>query len=259
MAEFTGYDEGTPCWVDLMTPDLERAKRFYAGLFGWEYLDTGEAGGGYQLATVNGKQVAGMGQQQPEQAGQPSVWVTYLWADDADQVGDRVDKAGGTVFMGPMDVPGAGRMSLALDATGAAFGIWQGREHRGAQLANEPGSFTWNENLSDDPARAREFYRLAFGYDYENFPDWPVEYDMFKVRGETRGGIGAKPASVPPGAPSFWNTYFSVADTDAAVAAAVSGGGSVMLPATDTPVGRMAVLTDVGGASFSIISAPAAS
>ncbi len=259
MAEFTGYDEGTPCWVDLMTPDLQRARQFYTALFGWEYFDTGEMGGGYLLASIDGKLVAGIGPQQPDQAGQPSVWTTYLWADDADAVGDRVTKAGGDVLMGPMDVPMAGRMAIALDSAGAAFGIWQGREHRGAQLANEPGAFTWNENLSDDPAKTREFYREVYGYEYEKFPDWPGEYDMFKVDGEVRGGIGIRPATIPAGAPNFWNNYFSVADTDAAVATATRNGGTVMMPATDTQVGRMAALTDAGGAGFCVISMPPSS
>jgi len=259
MVEFTGYDEGTPCWVDLMTPDLERAKRFYTELFGWEYIDTGEAGGGYLLASVNGKQVAGLGQQQPEQAGQPSVWVTYLWADDADSVGDRVTKAGGNVFVGPMDVPGAGRMSLALDSAGAAFGIWQGREHRGAQLGNEPGAFTWNENLSDEPASAREFYREVYGYEYDAVPDYPGGYNMFKVNGEVRGGFGPKPPTIPSGAPNFWNTYFSVVDTDAAVATVTRNGGSVMIAPMDMPYGRMAGVTDATGAGFCVIAAPPSS
>ena len=258
MPETNGYKEGVPCWVDVMIPDVGAAKRFYTELFGWTYLDTGPAGGGYQLATLNGKQVAGIGQKQPDQPG-PSVWVTYLWADDADAAGARIAAAGGNVFMGPMDVPGAGRLALALDSAGAVFGIWQGREHRGAQLANEPGTFSWNENLSDSPDKAREFYRQAFGYTYEKFPDWPVEYDMFKVGGEVRGGVGAKPDSIPPGAPNFWNTYFSVADADAAVAAVTRNGGTVMFPPMDTPVGRMAAVTDPGGAGFCVISMPPSS
>lgn len=257
MAEFTGYDEGTPSWVDLMTPDLDRAKRFYGELFGWRFDDSGEEFGHYNLATKNGKVVAGLGPQQPGQGG-PAVWVTYLWADDADAVAARVVKAGGNVIAGPMDVPGAGRMAVALDSTGAAFGIWQGREHRGAQLANEPGSFTWNENLNDDPARARSFYEQVFGYTYEAFPDWPGEYHVFKVKDQARGGIGAKPAQIPAGAPNFWNTYFSVADTDEAVATATREGGSVLQPPMDTSVGRLAVLADPGGTQFSLLSVPKA-
>ncbi len=256
MVEFTGYDEGTPCWVDLMTPDLERAKHFYGELFGWQFNDSGEEFGHYNLATINGKVVAGLGPQPPGQPG-PAVWVTYLWADDADEVASRVVKADGHVFMGPMDVPNAGRMALALDSTGAAFGIWQGREHRGSQLANEPGTFTWNENLNDDPAKARSFYEQVFGYTYETFPDWPGEYYMFKVNDQVRGGIGAKPAQTPPGTPNFWNTYFSVADTDAAVATVTRNGGSVAQAPTDTSVGRMAVVLDASGTQFSLISVPA--
>lgn len=255
MVEFTGYDEGTPCWVDLMTPDLERGKKFYTELFGWQYIDTGEAGGGYQLATVNGKTVAGIGQKSPDQPG-PALWVTYLWADDADAVGQRITKAGGNVFMGPMDVPTAGRMALAMDASNAVFGLWQGREHRGSELGNEPGSFTWNEQLSDDPAKARAFYEQVFGYTYEKFPDWPGEYHSFKVKGQVRGGLGAKPPQIAAGGPNFWNTYFSVADTDAAVAKSTANGGSVMLPAMDTSVGRMAVVVDPMGTEFSIIAVP---
>ena len=33
------YRQGTPWWVDLATTDLVGAKAFYAGLFGWEYVD----------------------------------------------------------------------------------------------------------------------------------------------------------------------------------------------------------------------------
>lgn len=254
MAEFTEYDEGTPCWIDLMSNDLERAKQFYGAVFGWEFTDTGEESGHYNLATLNGKQVAGVGQKMPDQPG-PAVWVTYLWADDADAIVERVGKAGGNVFMPPMDVPGAGRMAMAADNTGAAFGIWQGREHRGAQLANEPGTVTWNENLNDNPEQARSFYGEVFDYTYDEFPGVPGGYHTFSVKGTVRGGVGAKPAGAP-GMPNFWNVYFAVANTDETLAAATSHGGKVLMPASDTPVGRMAVVEDPTGTSFSIIQPP---
>lgn len=257
MVEFTGYDEGTPCWVDLMTPDVEVAQRFYGGLFGWQFTDTGEASGGYLLATMGGKLVAGIGKQPEEQPG-PSAWTTYLWTDDADAAVARIAEAGGRVFVGPMDVPGAGRMAIAADSTGAVFGVWQGREHRGAALANEPGAFTWNENVNDDPTAARAFYEKVFGYTYDKFPDWPVPYDVFKVDDTVRGGIGEKPAEGRAITPNSWNTYFSVSDTDAAVEAATTHGGVIMIPPTDTVAGRMACIVDPEGAPFSIISVPKA-
>jgi uncharacterized protein len=159
-------------------------------------------------------------------------------------------------------VPRAGRTALAQDRTGAVFGIWQGRESRGAQLANEPGAFTWNENLNDDPAAARAFYRAAFGFKYEKFAEWETEYDLFEIDGAVRGGIGAQPsaaagsASSPSSAPNAWHTYFSVADTDDAVAMVVKGGGTVLREARDTKVGRIAAVADPDGAPFRVISLP---
>jgi predicted enzyme related to lactoylglutathione lyase len=253
MTEISGYDEGTPCWVDLVTPDVEAAQHFYGLLFGWGFADTGEATGNYRLASVRGKVVAGVSKQQPESMG-PSAWTTYLWAHDADAVASRVAGAGGRLLVGPVDVPGAGRVAVASDSAGAVFGLWQGRENRGAELANEPGAFAWNENLTDDPAAARAFYQEVFGYSYERLPDWPVEYDIFKIGGARRGGIGAKPAQVRAITPNSWNTCFSVADTDAAAEAATGNGGIVIIPPADTAVGRMAVVVDPQGASFSVIS-----
>jgi hypothetical protein len=54
-------------------------------------------------------------------------------------------------------------------------------------------------------------------------------------------------------APAHWLVYFGVADTPAAVAAAEHGGGSVLIPMMDSPFGRLAVLTDPTGATFSVI------
>jgi predicted enzyme related to lactoylglutathione lyase len=50
-------------------------------------------------------------------------------------------------------------------------------------------------------------------------------------------------------------TYFMVADTDAAVAVASERNATVQGEPFDTPYGRMAVITDPQGATFSIMGA----
>ena len=55
-------------------------------------------------------------------------------------------------------------------------------------------------------------------------------------------------------APAHWSVYFGVADTDAAVAKVSDLGGTTLRPAWETPYGRMAVVADNHGASFSLIS-----
>jgi predicted enzyme related to lactoylglutathione lyase len=249
MTKITAYREGVPCWIDLTAPDVERAMAFYQALFGWEYSDTGEVGGHYRMATKHGERVAGLS---PEPGAGKTHWTTYLAADDIDAVAVRVRDGGGEVLSGPLDIPQAGRWAMAKDPAGAMFGLWQAGGHSGSGLANEPGAFTWNENLSTDPKRARDFYHRVFGYEYDQIPG--MDYTVIKVHGGPIGGIGEQPSMIPPGTPSFWNTYFHVSDTDLAAAQVAELGGQVLVQPTDSPYGRMAVVRDDGGASFCVIA-----
>jgi uncharacterized protein len=102
MPERSEYAPGTPAWVDLGTPDLPAAKTFYSGLFGWGLQDMGPEAGGYTIATVRGKQVAGVGPLMAE--GQPTAWTTYVYIDDADATAKEIEAAGGTVMAPPCAV-----------------------------------------------------------------------------------------------------------------------------------------------------------
>src|SRR5687768_13698264 len=156
MPEFTEYAAGTPCWVDVTSPELERSVAFYTKLFGWTAdRDPRPEAGGYTMFSKDGKLVAAASP--PQQDGMPSFWSTYIASDDVDATAAKIREAGGSLMMEPFDVFEAGRMVVAQDPTGAAFGVWQAGAHHGAQLANEPGSFTWNECQTTDPATAAEF------------------------------------------------------------------------------------------------------
>jgi predicted enzyme related to lactoylglutathione lyase len=57
----------------------------------------------------------------------------------------------------------------------------------------------------------------------------------------------------PAGTPAHWVAYFSVADADAAVAAATAGGGSALAGPHDTPYGRIAFVADPNSAVFAVM------
>jgi uncharacterized protein len=247
------WPTGTPCWIDLAVPDVEAAKEFYAAVLGWTYLDTGEEFGHYQMCQREGHSAAGIGpQQSPDQ---PSAWTTYLASDAVDDTAKKITENGGTMLVEPFDVPGAGRMCIALDSQGAAFGVWQAADSVGAEIYNEPGSLVWNEAAEPDPDAARKFYAAVFGYSYLPIEGADPEYTTFHREGDPLGGIGGL-GEAPPGTPPHWMIYFSVTDTDAAVAAATERGATVLSGPVDTPYGRMASITDPQGATFSIGSAP---
>ena len=255
MPEFDEYAPGTPCWVDVTSPDLERSIAFYSELFGWTAeQDPRPEAGGYTMFSKDGKLVAAGSPAQQE--GMPSFWSTYLASDDVDATAVKIREAGGTLLMEPFDVLEAGRMVVATDPTGATFGVWQAGEHHGSQLANEPGSFTWNECQSADPAAAAQFYAAVFGLGIDEWELGPGElYRVLKV-GE-KGVAGLSGLDPQRGAPPNWATVFAVADTDASVTRARELGAELLVPPTDLPdIGRFAVLQDPLGAVFQVLANP---
>lgn len=258
MTDIDSYAAGTPCWVDLMTDDQEAALAFYGPLFGWEFERSGPEYGGYATALVRGRSVAGVGVT-PEGAGFPPVWTTYMATPDADATAEAIAKAGGTVFMPPTTVGDLGRMAVAGDPTGGAFGLWQPGVHPGAQLVNEPGALTWNELASHDAAASRAFFAEVLGWDYEQIGDGEsFDYTTVLLGGQPVGGIMQIGEGWPPGAPSAWTTYFAVADTDATLQRVRELGGTVVGDAQDSPFGRLAPVADPQGGAFRVITLPVA-
>src|SRR5262249_27831420 len=248
------YTQGTPNWVDLQTTDQAAAKAFYGALFGWTYDDQPmDAGAGYSIAKIGDGQVAAIAPQSPERAaaGAPPMWNTYLAADSVDDATAKVGQAGGTVAMEPFDIMDAGRMSFVIDPSGAPVALWQANQHIGATLVNEPGAISWNELVTTDPG-VTKFYSDVVGLTAETMDMGGQPYTVLKA-GEAVGGGSRAPQM--PGVPTHGQVYFGTDDGDAPAAKAPERGGRVIAPPFDTPVGRMAVLSDPQGAVFSLFQA----
>jgi uncharacterized protein len=248
----TAWPAGTPCWIDLMTTDLEAAKQFYGSLFGWQLTEGPPETGGYVLAEIGGRPVAGLGAMQDGMV-HPPVWTTYLATDDAAATAEQITAAGGRVLAPPMDVMDLGVMAVAQDPTGGTFGIWQSKSHTGIRLANEAGALTWNELMTHDYERAKDFYATVFGYTYTAIGGDNFDYSTIELGGNTVGGLGGLPAEVPAEVPAHWRVYFAVDDADAAAQTATASGGSVVRPPEDMAYGRHADLADPQGGQLSII------
>lgn len=255
MSERTSYAPGTPCWVDLGTPDVDAAARFYCELFGWEVPERPNSAelGGYRRAIKNGKDVAGM--MPLMQEGQPPAWSTYVSVEDADATAAAVTANGGTQIAEPMDVMDLGRMAVFTDPEGGFFGIWQPGTFSGAELVNEAGSVGWNELGTRDPAAAKQFYGAVFGWAYDEEPSDRVgTYTIAKLGDEMVAGmINMNALEMPAEVPANWLVYFIVEDADATVEKVRSGGGSVMNGPFDIPPGRFAVVADPFGAAFAVM------
>ena len=258
-----GYEHGTPGWVDLSTADPEAAKAFYGGLFGWQWEDQeGYGGDTYSIALLGGRAVAGLGPAPPElvKAGFRGAWNTYLMVDSVDTAYRSVLEAGGKGLVGPLDVMDAGRMAFVVDDQGACSGLWEARLHKGAQVVNEPGAFTWVELYVPDTDKAAEFYRAALGLVAQPVDLGPgmesISYSGLKVGKWIVGGLMGLPME---GMSPQWHVYIGSADVDETAAKASELGGNVMtepfaLPAADgVPEVRIVIMHDPGGAMFSAL------
>ncbi len=244
---------GVPCYIDLMSSDPERTVAFYHDLFGW----TGESGGpeygGYINLTKDGVALAGA-MYSDGSNGPANVWCTYLAVADADATMAAAESAGGTVIVAPMDIMGLGRMGFLADPGGAAIGIWQPGSFAGTGVLGEPGTPVWFELHTRDYDASLAFYRSVFGWDTEAVGDSSeFRYTIVKDDEEQVAGVMDSSAHLPEGIPAHWAVYFATDDTDATVARALELGGSVVQPASDTPYGRLAALTDATGTNFRLL------
>lgn len=239
---------GTPAWVDLGIPDLERAERFYGAVFGWDFDEGAPETGRYTICQLRGKPVAAI-MPNPDPDATEFWWNAYFATDDVDGTAKRITDAGGMVPMEPMDVMDAGRMAIGIDPQGGQFGLWHGRAMIGASIVNEPGAMAWTELETPDSKGAAEFYAAVFERPVEsmNVPDF--DYSTMNVDGRPVAGLWG----VPGRDKARWVTYFAVADADAAVAAATKAGGSVEKQPQDSPYGRVAVIQDPFGVTFAVI------
>lgn len=239
---------GTPCWVDLVTDDIEAARAFYGELFGWDSAEGSPEFGGYSTASLKGHAVAGFAPPPPGQS-VPTAWNTYLATDDADATAAKITANGGQLLFPVMDVADVGRMGVGTDPVGGMVAFWQSGTHTGFGLANEPGSDVWNEYFTADYEGAKKFYGAVFGVTFTEMGDENFTYSSMHVNGNVVGGLGAARADGFTG----WRTYFAVTDADEAAATVQRLGGSVVKPVEDSPFGRMGHLADAHGAQFAVI------
>ena len=110
-------------WNELMTRDVEKAKKFYADTIGWSFQDMPMPEGTYWIAMMNDEPVAGIFDiNTAEYQGVNEMWMSYIAVDDVDARVRKAVVAGGKLMKGPFDVPGVGRIAMLTEPGGAGIG-----------------------------------------------------------------------------------------------------------------------------------------
>jgi predicted enzyme related to lactoylglutathione lyase len=116
-------------WRELATTDREAATAFYVALFGWEKQsanDTGEPVGIYQEFGRPGMPLGGI-YRKPADMPFPPFWLPYAKVPDIQASLAAVKAGGGTILMGPREIPDGDRIAQCLDPQGAVFALHQAK------------------------------------------------------------------------------------------------------------------------------------
>lgn len=248
--------KGQNVWYELMTTDIEAARRFYTEVVGWKTKawDEAPADSPYSMWLAGEKMVGGLMKLPAEAKGAPPHWLAYTKVDDVDAASRQAEKLGGKVLHAPFDVPKIGRMAVLADPQGATFAVFKGEGEMPMSPPTGTGEFSWSELNTTDWEAAWKFYGELFGWQHRESMDMGEmgTYFMWNDPDQvTKGGMSnmAKAMKMP----AHWLHYITVDDVPAAVARVTGKGGKVLNGPMDIPGGDViAQCQDPQGAFFAI-------
>lgn len=247
---------GKVIFVELVTPNIAGAKRFYAQLFGWTFRDFAARGSTYAGAYLDGRLVAGL-VHTPAPAQRQSAWLTFIAVRDVDAAKKTAVQHGAKLLLEPRSVPERGREAVFADPQGAVFAVLASSSGDPADLIAAPGEWIWSSLITRDPDSGAAFYQALF--DYEVF-DLPAaegsQHLLLATDGYARASANTLPADRPK-AHSHWLNYVRVDDAVKMTAKVIALGGRVLVePRIDRQGAYVAVVADPLGAPFGLLEWP---
>lgn len=237
------------CWINIMTPELDRAAAFFQKALGWSLGETIPSG---QVVLVGGLAAGNLIDLAACPPGIPPSIGIMVKVADAEATVARVRTLGGSSD-GVFEVRGNGLMGVCNDPNGAHFAVWQPLSKDGFECdSHAHGAPTWFETLTPDVDRTAVFYSELFGWTVRRDEMGPGRfYTVFK-----HGDVPIGGAMTPPmkDVPAHWVVYFAVKNTDETVRTVQEAGGELCMGPMDIPqVGRIALFKSPQGVSFHVI------
>jgi predicted enzyme related to lactoylglutathione lyase len=113
-------------WFEIPADDPGRAKKFYAGLFGWKINKFPGMNDYWHIDTGGGDDTPDGGLMARKQPGQ--TITNYVNVASVDKAAAKVEKLGGTICMAKTAVPQMGYFVLCLDPEKNMFALWERNE-----------------------------------------------------------------------------------------------------------------------------------
>jgi hypothetical protein len=214
---------GKVIWVELVTPDLAVAKRFYSGMFGWTFRDSRLGQSDYTVAFLDGRPVAGL-VVRPLPAGEQRqpTWLTFIAVRDVDAAKRAALEHGAKIVSEPKNHPKRGTQAIFTDPEGARFAVLASSSGDPGDFLAAPGEWIWSSLHVHDVDKSAAFYQTLFGYDvFDQEADDGSEHVILSSDDFARASVNAFPAG-GSGPPPHWLNFVRVVDAGDATAKAVA-------------------------------------
>ena len=246
------YHPGQFVWCDLLTSDVDAARKFYLGLFDWTFAEQED----YTVILNRGVPIGGM--VATEFKGKSNAyWISYLSVENVDQAAERVINNGGTITMGPGKMINRGTFAAISDPGGAALVLL--RSDSGDPDTSNPqsGDWLWHELWTDDMETAKLFYSRLADYSItpvnETVQDGAVDNDQYHILSKDdtwSGGMTLLPFAKVP---SQWVPAVRVDDLSEVISKVKELGGRIIVdPSHPLGNGTVALIEDPAGAILMI-------
>lgn len=244
------YTPGRFVWHELVTVDVEAARRFYGELAGWQ-IDTPQRSfmESYAYLTKNGQKIGGV-ILRPGPHVPPHV-LGFVSVLDVDGTLERAREHRAAVLVPPMESQ-FGRAAVLQDPQGASLGVCRALHGDAPEGARpELGAFCWNQLNTSDANNAASFYCKVFPWQREPRAGLP---DLSAFTQSARPIAGLMQA--PQGTFAQWLVYLSVERLEHARALVKQLGGTIVSETISIAgVGQICVIQDNVGTILALFEA----
>jgi len=241
------YTPGRFVWHELVTSDVDSARRFYGELLGWQVERACEDDRPYNYLTRNGHRIGGLVQRPGPHV--PPHLLGYVSVLDFEGTLERAREHRAAVLAPPADTP-IGRTAVLQDPQGAIFALCRAQHGDSLHAAAQPerARLAWDQLDSSDAERAAAFYGNVIGWQRAPRPGDPslstFTHNAFAVAGLRQA---------PQGTFASWLVHVRVDDLRRARARARELGGTILIETiVHAGLGELCVLHDKLGAIFGL-------
>lgn len=243
-----------PCWIELVTSDVDRACEFYSSLFGWTFeTHRDPLSGSHVIASLDGYPVASL----RAATGDASVWRLYLAAQDCVESTVFAEELGAEVLVPRNYLAGIGTKVVLNGPADGEVGLLEPEESWQFDVGL-PGTLMWAELVTIKAQTADNFYQELFGYESQQFGmENRSDYSVWYLAGESvLARVSMIREYITAATRPHWLLYLGAdpeVGIDAIVRNVISLGGRVRVDPYDSSIGRAAVLRDPTGARFAVV------